>query len=57
MSLDDPVIITCAISGALADRDQCPAIPYTPQEYAAEARRIGSRLSGGELGSSSARRL
>ncbi len=40
MSLDDPVIITCAISGALAGRDQCPAIPYTPAEYAAEARRI-----------------
>src|SRR3954453_5216970 len=40
MALDDPVILTCAISGALADRDQCPAIPYTPQEYAAEARRI-----------------
>ena len=40
MSLDDPVIITCAISGALASRDQCPAIPYTPAEYAVEARRI-----------------
>lgn len=40
MSLDDPVIITCSISGAIANRDQCPAIPYTPQEYAAEARRI-----------------
>lgn len=40
MSLDEPVIITCAISGALANREQCPAIPYTPQEYAAEARRI-----------------
>jgi uncharacterized protein (DUF849 family) len=40
VSLEDPVIITCAISGALADRDQCPAIPYTPAEYAAEARRI-----------------
>ena len=40
MALDDPAIITCAISGALADRDQCPAIPYTPDEYAAEARRI-----------------
>jgi 3-keto-5-aminohexanoate cleavage enzyme len=40
VSLDDPVIITCAISGALAGRDQCPAIPYTPAEYAAEARRI-----------------
>ncbi len=39
MSLDDPVVLTCAISGALADRDQCAAIPYTPAEYAAEARR------------------
>jgi uncharacterized protein (DUF849 family) len=38
--LDDPVIITCAISGAVANRDQCPAIPYTPEEYGAEARRI-----------------
>jgi hypothetical protein len=25
VSLDDPVIITCAISGALANREQCPA--------------------------------
>ena len=40
MSLDDPAIITCAISGAIANREQCPAIPYTPEEYAAEARRI-----------------
>jgi len=40
VSLDDPVIITCAISGVIADRAQCPAIPYTPREYAAEARRI-----------------
>jgi 3-keto-5-aminohexanoate cleavage enzyme len=40
VSLEDPVIITCAISGAIADRQQCPAIPYTPEEYAAEARRI-----------------
>src|SRR6187401_3854225 len=39
MSLDDPVILTCAISGAVASRDQCPAIPYTPEEYAAEAKR------------------
>jgi 3-keto-5-aminohexanoate cleavage enzyme len=40
MSLEDPVVITCAISGVLANREQCPAIPYTPEEYAAEARRI-----------------
>jgi uncharacterized protein (DUF849 family) len=33
------VIISCSISGAIANRDQCPAIPYTPEEYAAEARR------------------
>src|SRR5436190_4194432 len=37
---EDPVIISCSISGAIANRDQCPAIPCTPQEYAAEARRI-----------------
>jgi 3-keto-5-aminohexanoate cleavage enzyme len=36
---EDPVIISCSISGAIANRDQCPAIPYTPGEYAAEARR------------------
>jgi len=40
VSLEDPVVITCAISGAIANREQCPAIPYTPEEYAAEARRI-----------------
>jgi 3-keto-5-aminohexanoate cleavage enzyme len=40
MTVDDPAVITCAISGAIANRDQCPAIPYTPDEYAAEARRI-----------------
>jgi uncharacterized protein (DUF849 family) len=40
LSLADPAVITCAISGAIANRDQCPAIPYTPADYAAEARRI-----------------
>jgi 3-keto-5-aminohexanoate cleavage enzyme len=40
VSVEDPVVITCAISGVLASREQCPAIPYTPAEYAAEARRI-----------------
>ncbi|HKG39437.1 MAG TPA: 3-keto-5-aminohexanoate cleavage protein [Conexibacter sp.] len=39
MSLSDPVIITNSISGVVANRDQCPGIPYTPEEYAAEARR------------------
>jgi uncharacterized protein (DUF849 family) len=36
---DQPVILSCSISGAIANREQCPAIPYTPEEYAAEARR------------------
>ncbi|HET7053358.1 MAG TPA: 3-keto-5-aminohexanoate cleavage protein [Solirubrobacterales bacterium] len=38
-TFDDPVVISCSISGVIANRDQCPAIPYTPEEYAAEARR------------------
>jgi 3-keto-5-aminohexanoate cleavage enzyme len=38
-SFEDPAIITCSISGAVANRDQCPAIPYTPEEYGAEAKR------------------
>ncbi len=38
-SFADPVVISCSISGVIANRDQCPAIPYTPEEYAAEARR------------------
>ena len=37
---EDPVVITGSISGAVANREQCPAIPYTPGEYGAEARRI-----------------
>ncbi|HYM59160.1 MAG TPA: 3-keto-5-aminohexanoate cleavage protein [Solirubrobacteraceae bacterium] len=37
--MPDAVILTNSISGAVADREQCPAIPYTPEEYAAEARR------------------
>src|SRR5919204_1287361 len=40
LALEDPVVITCSISGTLANREQCPAIPYTPEEYASEARRI-----------------
>ena len=37
---EDPAILSCSISGAVANREQCPAIPYTPEEYAAEAARI-----------------
>lgn len=36
---DRSCMITCALSGVVANRSQCPAIPYTPEEYAAEARR------------------
>jgi uncharacterized protein (DUF849 family) len=39
MSVDDPCIITCAVSGAVANKQQCPGIPYTPEEYAKEVRR------------------
>jgi 3-keto-5-aminohexanoate cleavage enzyme len=35
----DLCVITCALSGVLANRKQCPAIPYTPEEIAEEARR------------------
>ena len=33
----DRVIVTAALTGALADRKQCPEIPYTPKEIADEA--------------------
>lgn len=35
----DPCVITCALSGVAANREQCPAIPYTPEDYALEAKR------------------
>ena len=35
----DACVITCAISGVAANRDQHPGIPYTPEDYAKEARR------------------
>ncbi len=34
-----PVVVTAALTGVLATRAQCPAIPYTPREIAEEARR------------------
>ena len=34
-----PCMITCALSGVVANRAQCPAIPYTPEEYGLEAKR------------------
>ncbi len=38
-TFEDKVVITCALTGVLASRKQCPAIPYTPEEIAEEARR------------------
>src|SRR5437867_3391344 len=39
MSFEDKVVVTVALSGAVANRNQCPYIPYTPEEYASEAKR------------------
>jgi uncharacterized protein (DUF849 family) len=36
---DDKVIVTCALTGVLANRKQCPWVPYTPVEIADEALR------------------
>ena len=35
----DLCVITCALDGVLANRKQCPGIPYTPAEIGEEARR------------------
>ena len=39
MAVEDKVIVTCALTGVLATREQCPWVPYTPVEIAEEARR------------------
>lgn len=39
MSDQDKVVVTCAVTGVLANRKQCPAIPYTPVEIAEECKR------------------
>src|SRR5579872_2202377 len=35
----DLCVITCALTGVLANRQQCPNLPYTPVEIAEEAKR------------------
>ena len=35
----DICVVTCALTGVLANRKQCPGIPYTPAEIGEEARR------------------
>jgi len=41
MTVRDPdlCVVTCAVTGVLANRKQCPTLPYTPVEIAEEARR------------------
>lgn len=35
----DVCVVTCAVTGTLANRDQCKNIPYTPEEIGEECRR------------------
>lgn len=35
----DLCVVTCALTGVLANRSQCPTLPYTPAEIGEEARR------------------
>jgi 3-keto-5-aminohexanoate cleavage enzyme len=35
----DLCVVTCALTGVLANRGQCPHLPYTPEEIGEEARR------------------
>lgn len=39
MAFEDKVVVTCALTGVLANRKQCAGIPYTPAEIADEAKR------------------
>src|SRR5262245_51916622 len=39
MGLEDKVIITCAVTGAVTTKKQCAAIPYTAEEIGEECRR------------------
>ena len=36
--MKNKVVITAALTGALANRNQCPYIPYTPEEIGLEAK-------------------
>src|SRR5262249_5431600 len=37
--VQDRVVVTAALTGVLATREQCPYLPYTPAEIGEEARR------------------
>ncbi len=47
MGLQDKVVITAALTGVAANRDQCKWIPYTPQEIAEEA--LGAYNAGASI--------
>jgi 3-keto-5-aminohexanoate cleavage enzyme len=47
VAVEDACVITCAVSGAVANKAQCEGIPYTPEEYAKEVRR--ARDSGASM--------
>jgi uncharacterized protein (DUF849 family) len=39
MAFDDKAVVTCAVTGVLANREQCPGIPYTPAEIGEDVKR------------------
>jgi len=53
MSLNDKVIITCAVTGAIHTPSMSPYLPVTPEEIAEAAvgaAEAGAAVQGGELG-------
>src|ERR1700676_1431065 len=47
------VIVSAALTGVLATRERCPAIPYTPKEIGEEAKRAAD--AGGAIAHNPAR--
>jgi uncharacterized protein (DUF849 family) len=39
MAAEDKIVITCAVTGAVTTKTQCPAIPYSAEEIGEECRR------------------
>ena len=39
MAYENKVVVTCAVTGVLANRNQCPGIPYSPAEIGEECKR------------------
>ena len=38
--MSDKVIITAALTGAVTRKEQNPAVPYTPEEFAEDAYKV-----------------